>query len=171
MNTAGRSAPGRAPSVYLNSSYSPVDARDSITPACRARGAATGLGERAQAAYALGCSEAADAFATPLQLAANTLVWIDVEISNSWSANHALNTATLQGMLGDLRGVRPAPLVGLYSSNDSWRTITGGWRAPPLPEWSPDAPLSASTCAPSFASGPVWLSQSVATSLDIDRAC
>jgi hypothetical protein len=143
----------------------------SITPACRSRSSSTGLGRRAREAYALGCSEAAAALATPLPLAANTIVWIDVEISNSWSADQALNTATLEGMLGDLRGARPAQLVGLYSTSVWWRIITGGWRAPPIPEWSPDAPAGPSACAPSFASGPVWLNQYVAPSLDTDRAC
>jgi len=41
---------------------------------------------------------------------------------------------------------------------------------PEIPEWVTSvAPVSG--CAPSFAGGPVWLTQSVTDGIDADRAC
>lgn len=72
--------------------------------------------ETAAAAYA-----ALDLTASP----AATRWWLDVETSNSWRDNVALNVAALEGEVAYLleAGVTS---IGFYSTQQQWSTITGG---------------------------------------------
>jgi hypothetical protein len=51
--------------------------------------------------------------------------WLDVETSNSWRTNVALNVAALQGAVAYLQsaGVQD---IGFYSTQQQWNQITGG---------------------------------------------
>lgn len=153
-------------SVYLNSSFSPGIER-LTAPGCLGRGSEPSAA--LARAWALGCSEAAAALAGPLALSGAAVVWIDVEISNSWSPDPALNVATLTGMLATLQSASPTlAAVGIYSNALWWGAITGGWRLPTVPEWSQS---TTSGCPTSFAGGPLWLGQQTGTTLDGDVAC
>lgn len=154
--------------VYLNTGYDPKRFRRRITPACAlAPGAPRGPG--AQAAYAAGCSEAAASLEriTLLGLPVPTHWWLDVETSNSWSSNHALNVDVLRGMIDFLDKLTPAPVVGIYSLRSWWRAITGGW-ATANPEWMPS---TTGSCPAAFSTGPVWLAQTGSAVHDLDTAC
>ncbi len=159
---------GKPPGFYLNSSYSPK-LFGSISLSCRIRANSQPLSRAAQQAYALGCSEAVAAPAPPIMVPATSVIWIDVETSNSWSPHRTLNIATIEGMLTTLRAIEPTTIVGLYSNVSWWHTVAGGWSARNVPEWS--TPVSPTDCPPSFAHGPVWLRQDAATTVDRDEAC
>jgi LysM repeat protein len=152
--------------IYLNSSFSPQIERF-IQPGCLGKGSEPSAA--LARAWALGCSEASAALAGPLALSGAAVVWIDVEISNSWSPDPALNVATLTGMLATLANASPAPAaVGIYSNTLWWSAITGGWQLPTVPEWSQS---TANGCPTSFAGGPPWLGQQMGATLDSDVAC
>jgi hypothetical protein len=163
-------AASRPLAVYLNAAY----ARRLLgrtRPSCGRLGSRQDLPLAERRAYALGCSEAASAHSLLRAAIRPSLYWLDVEPSNAWSANRALNVATIRGMLDYLRGLRPAPLVGLYSAASWWRAITGGWRTIGLPEWVPAALTPPPACEHGFAGGPVWLRQGGSAGLDVDVAC
>jgi hypothetical protein len=50
--------------------------------------------------------------------------WLDIETSNTWSANTAVNNADIQGMLDYFH--QQLVTVGIYSTGLQWTTITGG---------------------------------------------
>ena len=161
-------ATGTPPAVYLNTSYS-RRLLGLVTPACRRRAAGHAARAKARDAYALGCSEASFSLArTPAALAAS-VIWLDIETSNHWSQDSALNAALIQGMLDSLKGREPQAIVGLYSDRHQWQEITSGMTSPAAPEWTPQ--LGSAACTASFAGGPVWLSQGGDGNLDVDDAC
>ncbi|HEU5315399.1 MAG TPA: hypothetical protein VFX49_04775 [Chloroflexota bacterium] len=51
--------------------------------------------------------------------------WLDVETSNSWRSEHALNIAVLQGAVAYLESVEVGG-IGFYSTPQQWGQITGG---------------------------------------------
>ncbi len=95
--------------------------------------------------------------------------WLDVETGNSWSSNTSDNARVIQGAVDALRS--KGLVVGVYSTNYLWKTITGGYTPSPLlPEWYPMGyagnPQSwCGTTSPDgsvaleFSGGPVWIVQ------------
>lgn len=90
--------------------------------------------DTADCAFDYGYNAAADSYATAvaaygeLGLAgtpAGTRWWLDVETSNSWRDDVALNVAALQGEVAYLleAGITR---IGFYSTQQQWNTITGG---------------------------------------------
>lgn len=156
-------------SVYINTAYGPTLARH-ITPGCAAAGRTQPFGLVWQRAYAVGCSEAVDA---SQQLGGTTglTIWLDVELSNTWSSRRMLNAAAIRGILDQLLTEAAPPTVGIYSNASSWLQIVGGWSSLSVPEWvatgAPDPP----GCPTGFADGPVWLSQSIDRHHDVDKVC
>jgi hypothetical protein len=66
--------------------------------------------------------------------------WFDVETSNSWRTDTALNVAALQGGFDYLRS-RGVTRLGFYSTTVQWGTITGGSQAfAAYPSWGAGAP-------------------------------
>lgn len=57
---------------------------------------------------------------------AGTRWWLDVETSNSWRTDTALNVAALAGEVAYLRDVAHVASIGFYSTQQQWNTITGG---------------------------------------------
>jgi hypothetical protein len=158
----------RAPlGVYLNTSYSRGLLR-LITPACRRQSAGRPGSAAVRRAFALGCSEAHAALGKTPSIPP-AVVWLDVETSNRWSSDPALNGATIQGMVASLASLVPRAVVGIYSNPHMWQEITGGLSSPAAPEWIPA--LNGAVCTQSFAGGPVWLAQGGGSSLDLDRPC
>ena len=100
--------------------------------------------------------------------------WLDVEILNYWTSNHALNTLTVKAAKETLEkaGLR----VGVYSTPLMWRMITGGAQMN-LPVWVAGAPTDAS--APEWCDKPeknftgagVWMVQSLPIVFDVNYAC
>jgi hypothetical protein len=87
--------------------------------------------------------------------------WLDVETTNRWSPDPALNTVIVKGARDgmELAHVR----VGVYSSPYQWQMITGDY-APGLPTWVAgpmDAAGAQASCAEdrSFGGGAPWLVQ------------
>jgi hypothetical protein len=107
--------------------------------------------------------------------AGNHTWWLDVETTNSWSANQRANLADIQGMIDFLRS-RSGVTVGIYSTSYQWGVITGGASFPSLPNWvagARDAAEAASFCTPSksFTGGPVTVVQFPSGGYDGDYAC
>ena len=156
-------------SVYINTAYGPTLARH-IVPGCAAAGTSQPFGVGWQRAYAVGCSEAVAA-SRELGGTAGLTVWLDVELSNTWSSRQLLNAAAIRGILDQLLTETPPPTVGIYSNANSWLQIVGGWSSLSVPEWvatgAPDPP----GCPSGFADGPVWLSQSIDRHHDVDKVC
>lgn len=111
-----------APTLYMNLNYAvgttapngtsgPYGANCKRNTACFAQNYGW---KAAQAAYTYASGQGATV----------ALWWLDIETANSWSSNAALNQATIQGAIDYLRGVGSA--VGIYSTPNMWRTITGG---------------------------------------------
>jgi hypothetical protein len=108
---------------------------------------------------------------------AATRWWLDVETSNSWRDDAALNVAALQGELDSLRSAGVAQL-GFYSTTSQWTTITGGTTAfSPAPSWGAGAPSERSArslCAntlTSFTGGPLAMVQYMYQGFDADVRC
>lgn len=151
--------------LYLNTGYA-ASLRVYITPSCRRAG---GLGRVYAAAYAIGCSEAASSLRQVVRLGLTrpSVWWLDVETSNSWSRDRALNTAVLRGIIAFLARVDPTVAVGIYSRRSWWREITAGWSTG-SPEWIPSV---AASCPRPFSNGPVWMRQAGSPGVDLDTAC
>jgi predicted outer membrane repeat protein len=101
--------------------------------------------------------------------------WLDVETSNSWRGDVALNVAALQGEVDYLRSVGVAS-IGIYSTAYQWNKLTGGTQVfAPAPSWVAGARTSvrarASCGAIGFTGGPVVLVQYPANGLDADLRC
>ena len=155
--------------VYMNTAYARTLFRH-ITPDCAAAGRSRPLAPAAQRAYAVGCSEAVAALQL-LAAASPLAIWLDVEPANTWSPRRSLNDATVRGILDYLLTQPGHPLIGIYSNASFWRMIAGGWSSISVPEWiatgAPDPP----GCPAGFAAGPVWLSQSIDGTRDVDTVC
>jgi hypothetical protein len=143
--------------------------------------------DTADCAYDYGWNAASDSYAT---LAAGYVArgitaspsgatwWLDVETSNSWRDNVALNVAALQGEIDHLvsRGVL-ASRLGFYSTTAQWGTITGGTTAfAGYASWGAGAPnqstaLSHCVSTPGFTGGRLALVQYTSGGFDADVAC
>lgn len=111
------------------------------------------------------------------------LWWLDIEEANSWSADTAVNDATIQGAIDYLntQGVR----AGIYSVARMWSDIAGSGFVPaqtvngqsaPAPTWLPIgisnlvSAINACATYTSFIVGsPIWLTQYVANPTAIDQ--
>jgi hypothetical protein len=134
-------------------------------------------GDEGACAYNYGYNAAAHAFDYAQRqtgAAARHGWWLDVETTNSWSSDTALNLADILGSIAYLRS-RNVP-VGVYSTEYQWGRITGGARLPDIPVWlagAGDAGEAAAWCTPegSFTGGSVVLVQWVQDDLDHDHLC
>lgn len=106
-----------------------------------------------------------------------TAWWLDVETSNSWRDEVALNVAALQGEVDYLRS-RGVTRLGFYSTTVQWGTITGGTRVfSPTPSWGAGAPsekVAKNLCATtttSFTGGRLAMTQYVSQGFDVDVRC
>ena len=143
-----------------------------------------------ECAYDYGWNAAADSYKTAvnayisLGLAASTpaanMWWLDVETSNSWRTDVALNVRALQGavaylQLQQLQSTSPAG-IGFYSTQYQWNQITGGTKVfATFPSWvagATTARQAAGKCGGSgFTGGRVELAQYFAKGFDADLRC
>jgi opacity protein-like surface antigen len=129
-------------------------------------------------AYNYGYNAAGHAFAYAMAQtggAAGHGWWLDVETSNTWSANPDVNVANVEGML-DYLGAQPGVSTGIYSTKRQWNQITGGASFPLVPNWvagAGDADEARDLCDPasSFTGGAVELVQYPAGPYNADHAC
>jgi len=129
-------------------------------------------------AYNYGYNAAGQAFAYAMAQtggAAGHSWWLDVETSNSWSANPDVNVVDIEGVLEYLRA-QPGVSAGIYSTKRQWNQITDGASFPSLPNWvagAGDADEARDFCDPaySFTGGPVELVQYPAGPYNADHAC
>ncbi|MDQ6721418.1 MAG: hypothetical protein M3003_11580 [Candidatus Dormibacteraeota bacterium] len=166
--------------VYINTGYDPtytaIDGRHT-TLAC-ANSSQTIAGTKAQqAAWAVGCSEAQrdGAYASSQSVAAPTAWWLDVEIANSWSSSDlSLNRYTIQGIVATLRVATAVP-IGIYSTGNQWKVITGGYQALVDANWVATGQSTLRRAkkycgSTGFTGAKVWLVQYVAP-YDHDYVC
>jgi hypothetical protein len=140
--------------------------------------------DTADCAYDYGWNAAADSYAdaaaawSGLGLAgtpASSAWWLDVETSNSWRTDTALNVAALRGEVASLQG-RGVTALGVYSTAYQWGQITGSTTVfSAYPSWIAGASSlkgAQSRCAgTSFTGGRVALAQYPASGFDADLAC
>ena len=125
-------------------------------------------------AYDYGYNAAAEAFTnteTVTGAAYGSVWWLDVETSNSWSADVSLNLTDLQGSIDYLQAQGVS--VGVYSAAAQWAQITGGAQLA-LPDWvagAANARRARALCSASFSGGAVLLVQYPAGGFDGDIAC
>ena len=105
-----------------------------------------------------------------------TAWWLDVETSNSWRENTALNFAALQGE-HDYLVSRGVTRLGFYSTTVQWGEITGGTKAfAPSPSWGAGAPSESAAkrhCAstPGFTGGRLAMVQYIYNGFDANIRC
>lgn len=144
--------------------------------------------DTADCAYDYGYNAAADSYndavlafgnlglspATP----AGSTWWFDVETSNSWRSNVALNVAALQGAVSYLNSVGVANMrIGFYSTQYQWNQITGGPATSfeAFKSWVAGASsargASAKCVGSGFTGGGVALAQYLSGGFDADLRC
>jgi hypothetical protein len=141
--------------------------------------------DTADCAYDYGWNAAKHSFDTAvaayaqLRLAgspAATAWWLDVETSNSWRSDTALNVAVLQGGVDYLRSVGVTRL-GIYSTTAQWGEITGGSTVfADLPSWGAGAPNEKAAkqhciSTPGFTGGRLAMVQFIISGFDADIRC
>jgi len=83
--------------------------------------------------------------------------WLDVELTASWAGTYKLNVAALQGFIAGLRNVGATGPIGIYSTGDQWKDITG---------------LTAQTTPTAFTGRlPDWVAGTEATLTQARQAC
>lgn len=102
------------------------------------------------------------------------LWWLDVETDNSWTNSRSVNRAVLQGAIAAIEQNSFLAEVGVYSTPNQWKIITGEWHNS-LPVWLGTGLLNENGAArqchtTSFTGGAIWLSQ-YTTNLDDNVAC
>jgi hypothetical protein len=103
--------------------------------------------------------------------------WLDVETSNSWRTNTALNVAALQGEVDYLRTVAGVTKLGFYSTTVQWGTITGGTKVfSAYPSWGAGAPSEKAAkqhcvSTPGFTGGRLAMVQYIWSGFDADVRC
>jgi hypothetical protein len=94
--------------------------------------------DSADCAFDYGYNAAADSFQDAVNAFASLGVatspaashwWLDVETSNSWRTDTALNVAALQGEASYLTSVARVAKLGIYSTQYQWNQIAGGSKA------------------------------------------
>ncbi len=165
-------ASGTTPALYMNlNSPTGSDASESLTGPkgnCARR-------DKVCQSYNFGYNAAAAAF-NYAGARATTNWWLDIETTNSWSADTALNDYVIQGAV-DLF-VSKSLSVGVYSTKRQWNTIAGTFfqPLPNLTNWVAGASsLSAAPyfCSSAFAfgGGTVSLVQYPSGSFSGDYVC
>jgi hypothetical protein len=135
----------------------------------------------AACAYDYGWLAAQDAYARARSvggdMAALSPWWLDVEVANSWSADHTSNAADLQGSIDYLRSVNIA-VIGIYGLAADWEEIVGTSAASApfagLPNWRPGPRNSAealSWCARTVTGGKVLFVQYPTAGFDGNLPC
>jgi hypothetical protein len=141
--------------------------------------------DTADCAFDYGWNAAADSYADAVAAygslglsasPAGTTWWLDVETSNSWRSNTALNVAALQGEAAYLSGTAHVAKLGIYSTSYQWGVIAGG-----SPAFSANKSWVAgvgtlknaqSHCGGTgFTGGGVALAQYASNGLDADLVC
>ena len=124
--------------------------------------------ETAQAAYVqLGITTSPSA----------TTWWLDVETTNTWRTDAALNTAALEGEVAYLRDVAGVTKLGFYSTTVQWGAITGGTQLfATSPSWGAGAPtekVARQHCVatPGFTGGDLALVQYPFQGFDANVRC
>jgi hypothetical protein len=200
-NAAVTATSTNQPSAYFNTGYSGAYGRD-IVPLCASNvGSAGASGNKHQKkqenqAWEIGCSEASYAYGvlTSMQQVP-TMLFADIETSNSWSNNVTLNQYAIDGIswgmanAGALGYSSETPTnndTGVYSSAKMWTKITGSGKWYPTPQvtanWvtqgtCPGSSTSPSTSPSAFDPGPnsqtpTWLAQGAAIDgIDTDTVC
>jgi len=178
------------PTLYMNVNApygSTVAGHTSAPKSCTAT-VATSSEPTACAGYNFGYQAAAHAYTYAKETSVDSkLWWLDIEEANSWSADPAVNDATIQGVIDYLnaQGIR----VGIYSVPRMWADIAGngfiptqviGGAAIAIPSWFPIGIMNRvsaiNTCLTAsgfFAGSPVWIVQyeESATAVDQNIAC
>ncbi|HET9017060.1 MAG TPA: hypothetical protein VFN57_15770 [Thermomicrobiaceae bacterium] len=102
--------------------------------------------------------------------------WLDIETSNSWSKNTALNLDVIDGAIYYWQTHNAT--VGIYSTAGMWKTITGsaqitGSSQQVVPDWvaGGSATAPSALCSASFSGGPVQLVQYASNGFDGDYGC
>jgi hypothetical protein len=108
------------------------------------------------------------------QAAHSNVWWLDVETDNSWTLSPLVNRNVLAGAIAAVKQIPFVSSIGIYSTPNQWRAITGSWHNL-LPEWIGTGSSSRNTAlqacsSKSFTGGPIWLSQ-YTIKLDTDLAC
>jgi hypothetical protein len=141
--------------------------------------------DTADCAFDYGYNAAADSYADALAafqslgLATTPAAspwWLDVETSNSWRSDTALNVAALQGAASYFVSVAHVARLGIYSTGYQWGVITGGSSAfSAYASWIAgvgNLRNAQSHCAgPAFTGGGVALAQYAFSGFDADVAC
>jgi hypothetical protein len=160
---------GGVPSLYLNLK-SPVgtnsdEALSGPRGACRPE-------ERECQAYNFGFKSAQHALTyAASQRAIAASWWLDVETTNTWSSDTAMNAIVIGGAIDFLKGT--GATVGIYSSQTQWLEIAGGYK-PGLPVWvamAPNAAMAPRHCTRGFGGGEVHLVQYIVGGADMNYAC
>lgn len=104
--------------------------------------------------------------------------WLDVETSNSWRTDPALNVAALEGAVTFLRDVAGITKLGFYSTTVQWGLITGGTQVfAAYPSWgagSPSEKAAKTLCAStrtSFTGGRLVMVQYPYAGFDANLVC
>jgi hypothetical protein len=166
-------------SYYFNVGYDRSYA-SKITPFCANHNVGTAPPEYI-IAWKIGCSEAQVSSSIVKNIVENRILsswWLDVETANSWSDSVELNRWTIRGAI-DYFQQQELATVGIYSAQNLWTQIAGKNWSPPeqdIPDWMAGADLSnpSAYCSQPFsANSPVWLTQAVdkTRNLDIDYIC
>lgn len=100
--------------------------------------------------------------------------WLDVETTNTWSANQLANLSAIKGTIDYFR--ERGAQVGIYSNAHQWGVITGGAAIPSVPEWIAgvgDFAGAVAACSPAaaFAGGRVTFTQYGAGGYDANHRC
>jgi hypothetical protein len=109
--------------------------------------------------------------------------WLDTELGLSWAGTYALNIAVLRGYIAGLRQAGAHGPIGIYSSTEQWREITGlnaqsttGAFGMRLPSWVAGTGMgldqARSHCAAAgFTGGRPTLAQYEVGGIDADLRC
>jgi hypothetical protein len=129
------------------------------------------------AAYNYGYNAGVDAinYAKSIGLSSTTW-WLDVETSNTWSADPLQNQKSLQGEY-DALAASGVTTIGAYSTTAQWQSITGGWKnnwpSWGATTWTTAAQAQTYCTGHEFTGGPSLLMQfrSKQSKLDQDVGC
>lgn len=168
----------KAPAFYMNTG-NPGTAATRVPWYSQAGPEACSPSDESACAYNYGYHAARYAFEYASQqispaAAVSANWWLDVEIANSWSTDHALNQRDIQGSI-DYLTAAGVPLVGIYSTGYQWGQITGSAQlGSSIPNWvagALNAKRAPAMCSSSFSGGRVHLVQYLSGGFDANYAC